>query len=97
MYKLVCAGPEEKVVGVHIIGMGSDEVLQGFSVAVKMGGKYQFCNLNIGVVDEFFAATKKQFDDTVAIHPTSAEGEYLFLNVIYEYLLTLNLELVTLR
>jgi hypothetical protein len=48
MYKLVCTGPEEKVVGVHIIGMGSDEVLQGFSVAVKMGGKYLFCNLNVG-------------------------------------------------
>lgn len=38
-YKLVVAGPEEKVVGVHIIGMGSDEVMQGFGVAVKMGGK----------------------------------------------------------
>lgn len=53
--KLVCVGPEEKVVGVHIIGMGADEMLQGFAVAVKMG------------------ATKQQFDDTVAIHPTSAE------------------------
>jgi len=53
--KLVCVGTEEKVVGVHIIGMGADEMLQGFAVAVKMG------------------ATKKQFDDTVAIHPTSAE------------------------
>lgn len=39
MYKLICAGPEEKVVGVHIIGAGSDEVLQGFAVAVKMGGE----------------------------------------------------------
>lgn len=37
VYKLVCAGPEEKVVGVHLIGMGSDEVMQGFGVAVKMG------------------------------------------------------------
>ncbi|CAJ0576612.1 unnamed protein product, partial [Mesorhabditis spiculigera] len=54
-FKLICAGPEEKVVGVHILGAGSDEMLQGFAVAVKMG------------------ATKKQFDDTVAIHPTSAE------------------------
>lgn len=25
----------------------------------------------------FFVATKKQFDDTVAIHPTSAEGELM--------------------
>lgn len=36
-FKLVCAGPEEKVVGIHIVGQGSDEMLQGFAVAVKMG------------------------------------------------------------
>jgi glutathione reductase (NADPH) len=53
--KLVCQGKDEKVVGIHIIGMGSDEIMQGFGVAVKMG------------------ATKKNLDDTVAIHPTSAE------------------------
>lgn len=53
--KLVCAGEDERVVGVHIIGQSSDEILQGFAVAVKMG------------------ATKKDLDDTVAIHPTSAE------------------------
>ena len=35
--KLVCVGDEEKVVGVHIIGRGADEMLQGFSVALKMG------------------------------------------------------------
>lgn len=38
VYKLIVVGEEEKVVGVHIIGMGSDEVTQGFAVAVKMGG-----------------------------------------------------------
>jgi glutathione reductase (NADPH) len=53
--KLVCAGPEQRIVGCHIIGMGADEMLQGFAVAVRMG------------------ATKRDFDDTVAIHPTSAE------------------------
>jgi glutathione reductase (NADPH) len=53
--KLVCAGPEEKIVGCHIIGAGADEMLQGFAVAIRMG------------------ATKRDFDDTVAIHPTSAE------------------------
>ena len=36
-YKLVCVGPEEKVVGLHILGTGSSEMLQGFGVAVKMG------------------------------------------------------------
>jgi hypothetical protein len=83
-YKLVCLLPEEKVrhslpflslplcplpsscsfpftlsleqvLGLHIIGEGSDEMMQGFVVAVKMG------------------ATKADFDDTVAIHPTSAK------------------------
>jgi len=53
--KLICAGAEEKVVGLHSIGFGSDELLQGFAVAMKMG------------------ATKADFDNTIAIHPTSAE------------------------
>ena len=53
--KLVTAGPEQRIVGVHIVGQGADEMLQGFAVALRMG------------------ATKKDFDDTVAIHPTSAE------------------------
>jgi glutathione reductase (NADPH) len=35
--KLVCAGDEEKIVGIHVIGDGADEMLQGFAVAVKMG------------------------------------------------------------
>mmetsp|Transcript_26010 Transcript_26010/g.71638 ORF Transcript_26010/g.71638 Transcript_26010/m.71638 type:complete len:581 (+) Transcript_26010:146-1888(+) len=35
--KLVCVGEEELVVGLHVIGMGADEMLQGFGVALKMG------------------------------------------------------------
>jgi len=35
--KLVCAGENEKVVGIHGIGFGMDEILQGFGVAIKMG------------------------------------------------------------
>ncbi|MCY7295346.1 glutathione-disulfide reductase [Alteromonas sp. a30] len=35
--KLVCAGEDEKVVGLHGIGLGMDEILQGFAVAMKMG------------------------------------------------------------
>ncbi len=53
--KIVTAGPEQRVVGVHVVGPGADEMMQGFAVAVRMG------------------ATKKDFDDTVAIHPTVAE------------------------
>lgn len=44
-----------QVIGLHMVGQGVDEMLQGFSVAIKMG------------------ATKAQFDDSVAIHPTSSE------------------------
>ncbi|KAL1889771.1 Glutathione reductase [Ceratocystis pirilliformis] len=36
-YKLIVTGKEEKVVGLHIMGLGSGEMLQGFGVAVKMG------------------------------------------------------------
>jgi len=36
-FKLVCHGQEEKVVGIHGIGEGMDEILQGFAVALKMG------------------------------------------------------------
>ncbi len=53
--KLVTAGAEERIVGLHLAGRGVDEMLQGFAVAVRMG------------------ATKRDFDDTVAIHPTAAE------------------------
>ncbi|MGX7243975.1 glutathione-disulfide reductase [Enterococcus quebecensis] len=53
--KLLCVGEEEKIVGLHGIGLGVDEMLQGFAVAIKMG------------------ATKKDFDNTVAIHPTGSE------------------------
>jgi glutathione reductase (NADPH) len=53
--KLVCVGEEQRVAGIHLVGDGADEILQGFAVALKMG------------------ATKADFDNTVAIHPTSAE------------------------
>ena len=35
--KIVCAGADEKVVGLHMIGIGCDEMLQGFGVAIRMG------------------------------------------------------------
>jgi glutathione reductase (NADPH) len=35
--KLVTAGEDERVVGIHVIGLGADEMIQGFAVAVKMG------------------------------------------------------------
>ena len=38
-YKLICQGNEEKIVGMHILGAGSSEMMQGFGVAVKMGAR----------------------------------------------------------
>lgn len=35
--KLVTLGPEEKIIGLHGIGYGVDEMIQGFAVAIKMG------------------------------------------------------------
>ena len=53
--KLVTLGEDEKIIGLHGIGYGVDQMIQGFSVAIKMG------------------ATKADFDNTVAIHPTGSE------------------------
>jgi glutathione reductase (NADPH) len=35
--KLIVAGKEERIVGCHVIGLGADELLQGFAVAIHMG------------------------------------------------------------
>ncbi|GLQ49730.1 glutathione-disulfide reductase [Dyella flava] len=35
--KLVCVGDERKVVGIHVLGPGSDELLQGFAIALQKG------------------------------------------------------------
>lgn len=53
--KLITILPDLKIVGAHVYGMGADEMIQGFGVAIKMG------------------ATKMNFDDCVAVHPTAAE------------------------
>lgn len=56
VYKMIVVGDkEEKVVGIHVVGLGSDELIQALGVTVKMG------------------ATKKDFDSTVAVHPSGAE------------------------
>ena len=47
LFKLVVVGPEERVVGVHVIGAGSDELLQGFAVAVKMGGEKNYTDQHV--------------------------------------------------
>lgn len=41
VFKMIVQGPDEKVVGLHLIGDGIDEAMQGFGVAVKMGARKQ--------------------------------------------------------
>ena len=36
-FKLITAGADEKVIGLHGLGYGVDEMIQGFAVAIKMG------------------------------------------------------------
>ncbi len=55
MMKLIVDRETDRVLGVHMVGPDSPEIIQGFAVALKAG------------------ATKKQFDATVGIHPSSAE------------------------
>tara|TARA_R110000868_G_scaffold3419_9_gene22103 strand:- start:179 stop:1552 length:1374 start_codon:yes stop_codon:yes gene_type:complete len=53
--KLVVDTASQRVLGVHLMGPSSGEIIQAIAIAVTMG------------------ATKKQFDQAVAVHPTAAE------------------------
>ena len=53
--KLVVDARSDRVVGCHMLGPDSPEIIQGVAIAVKCG------------------ATKRQFDQTVGIHPSAAE------------------------
>ena len=55
LMKLVVDADSDRVLGCHLIGPDSPEIVQGVAIALKCG------------------ATKAQFDDTMAIHPTAAE------------------------
>lgn len=55
LMKILVNPKTDKVVGCHVVGPDSGEMIQCIAIAVKMG------------------ATKRDFDATVAVHPTSAE------------------------
>ncbi|MXO64755.1 glutathione-disulfide reductase [Altericroceibacterium endophyticum] len=55
LYKMICDADTDKVLGIHMIGPETAEILQSAAVAVKAG------------------LTKRDFDATVAIHPSMAE------------------------
>jgi glutathione reductase (NADPH) len=55
LMKMIVDKQTDRVVGIHMVGADSGEIIQGLGVAMKAG------------------ATKKIFDSTVGVHPTSAE------------------------
>lgn len=55
LMKLIVDATTDRVVGAHMLGPDSAEIMQGVAIAVRAG------------------LTKKDFDATVAIHPTAAE------------------------
>lgn len=55
LMKLIVDKKTDIVIGLHVVGLDSAEMVQGFAVAMKAG------------------ATKAMFDETIGIHPTSAE------------------------
>ncbi len=55
MMKLVVDRAGGRVLGVHMVGPDSPEIIQGIAIAVKAG------------------LTKRDFDATIALHPTAAE------------------------
>ena len=55
MMKLVVDRASDRVLGAHMVGPDSPEIIQGLAIAVKA------------------RLTKKDFDRTIAIHPTAAE------------------------
>jgi glutathione reductase (NADPH) len=49
LMKLVCVGDEERVVGIHALGPGVEEMLQGFAVAVKLGARKRDLDATVAI------------------------------------------------
>ncbi|TNE52182.1 MAG: glutathione-disulfide reductase [Deltaproteobacteria bacterium] len=47
--KVVAVGEKRKIVGIHGIGMGMDEMIQGFAVALKMGATVADLNRTVAI------------------------------------------------
>jgi glutathione reductase (NADPH) len=47
--KLICVGEKEQIVGLHMVGRGSDEAIQGFAVAIKMGATKEDFDMTVAI------------------------------------------------
>jgi pyruvate/2-oxoglutarate dehydrogenase complex dihydrolipoamide dehydrogenase (E3) component len=66
--KLVCVGPDERVVGLHMTGPNAGEMMQGFAVAVKLGMTYAGLASTIGI-------HPTSAEEVVKLHITRASGK----------------------
>ena len=49
LVKLVCLAPDERIIGLHLVGPGVDEMLQGFAVAMNLGATRHDFNRTIAI------------------------------------------------
>eukprot|EP01022_Parablepharisma_sp_SALTPOND_P019379 TRINITY_DN329_c0_g1_i1.p2 TRINITY_DN329_c0_g1~~TRINITY_DN329_c0_g1_i1.p2 ORF type:complete len:521 (-),score=61.26 TRINITY_DN329_c0_g1_i1:10211-11773(-) len=49
LFKMVCLLPEEKVLGIHALGRSVDEIMQGFSIAVRLGLSKKEFDATVGI------------------------------------------------
>ena len=49
LLKMVCVGAQERVVGLHFLGRGVEEMVQGFAVAVKLGATRADFNRTVAI------------------------------------------------
>jgi len=63
-FKLVCVGKKEQVIGLHGVGEGMDELLQGFAVAMGLGATKADFDRTIAIhptaAEEFVTMTRKK-------------------------------------
>ncbi len=84
--KLVCdKNRNMRVIGFHVVGPEAGEITQGYATALRYvcfyccSGRWRcVCALRACLCSA--GATKQDFDDTVGIHPTTAE-EFTTLSV----------------
>lgn len=80
--KLICLGEEQRVIGLHCFGMGSDEILQGFGVAMKLGATKMDFDTCVAIhptaaeelvtMGSVYMAGKRSVDDKVGYYPDDA-------------------------
>lgn len=88
--KIICAGPDEKVVGLHILGLGIGEMLQGFGVAVKMGATKQDFDSCVAIHPTSSEELVSGFFFAVEYHFTLLLTTYAHIRIARNQIVSLN-------